>query len=88
MLTQVEKKQIIDQFKTSEHDTGSSSVQVAILTAEINKLQVHCQKNHKDYSSRRGLLQKVSFRKAHLKYLQETAKEVYLELLKRLNLRK
>lgn len=88
MLTHTEKKRIIDDFKIAEHDTGSSAVQVAILTAEINKLQVHCENNHKDYSSRRGLLQKVSYRKAHLKYLQRTAKEVYQDLLKRLSLRK
>lgn len=88
MLTPAEKKHIIDEFKLTDHDTGSSAVQVAILTSEINKLQVHCQSNHKDYSSRRGLLQKVSYRKAHLKYLHRTAKELYQELLKRLNLRK
>ncbi len=88
MLTQVEKKNIIDQFKMSETDTGSSAVQVAVLTAEINLLQVHCKNNHKDYSSRRGLLQKVSSRKSHLKYLQDTNKELYQDLLKRLNLRK
>lgn len=88
MLTQAEKKDIIDQFKISDNDTGSSAIQVAILTAEINHLQGHCKANHKDYSSRRGLLQKVSGRKAHLKYLQNTNKESYQDLLKRLNLRK
>lgn len=88
MLTPAEKKQIIDQFKIAENDTGSSAVQVALLTAEINGLQLHCKDNHKDYSSRRGLLQKVSYRKAHLKYLQKTNKESYQDLLQRLNLRK
>jgi len=88
MLTQVEKKNIIDSFKISQNDTGSSAVQVAILTAEINKLQEHCAPHHKDHSSRRGLLQKVSDRKAHLKYLKETNNESYHDLLKRLNLRK
>jgi len=88
MLSTAEKQQIIKDFQISSNDTGSSAVQVAVLTAEINKLQVHCVNNHKDYSSRRGLLQKVSYRKAHLKYLQRTAKSVYLDLLKRLNLRK
>jgi len=88
MLTQVEKKNIIDQFKMSANDTGSSAVQVAVLTAEINKLQGHCKDNHKDYSSRRGLLQMVSDRKAHLKYLQNTNNALYQDLLQRLNLRK
>jgi len=88
MLTQVEKQNIIEQFKISDNDTGSSAVQVAVLTAEINKLQGHCGTNHKDFSSRRGLLQKVSYRKAHLKYLHSTNKELYKDLLKRLNLRK
>ncbi len=88
MLTAQEKAQIIQNFGLSAHDTGSSAVQVAILTADINLLQGHCKANHKDYSSRRGLLQKVSYRKAHLKYLQRTNKELYLDLLQRLNLRK
>lgn len=88
MLTQEAKTQIIKDFGMSAHDTGSSAVQVAILTADINLLQGHCKDNHKDYSSRRGLLQKVSDRKSHLKYLQNTNKELYQELLKRLNLRK
>ncbi len=88
MLTQVEKQNIIEQFRMSDNDTGSSAVQVAILTADINQLQGHCKANHKDYSSRRGLLQKVSYRKAHLKYLLHTNKELYQDLLKRLNLRK
>ncbi len=88
MLTQEAKSQIIKEFGLSANDTGSSAVQVAILTADINLLQGHCKANHKDYSSRRGLLQKVSYRKAHLKYLLKTNKELYQDLLKRLNLRK
>ena len=88
MLTQEEKTRIIKEFGMSETDTGSSAVQIAVLTADINLLQGHCKANHKDYSSRRGLLQKVSYRKAHLKYLLNTNKELYLDLLKRLNLRK
>ena len=88
MLTLIDKKKIITDFQMSSNDTGSSAVQVAILTAEINGLQGHCKSNHKDFSSRRGLLQKVSDRKSHLKYLQKTNKELYRDLLKRLNLRK
>jgi small subunit ribosomal protein S15 len=88
MLTPEAKAQIIKDFGMSATDTGSSAVQVAILTADINLLQGHCKANHKDYSSRRGLLQKVSDRKAHLKYLLKTNKELYQDLLKRLNLRK
>jgi len=88
MLTQEAKSKIITDFGMSANDTGSSAVQVAILTADINLLQGHCKNNHKDYSSRRGLLKKVSERKAHLKYLLRTNKELYQDLLKRLNLRK
>jgi len=88
MLTSIDKKKIITDFQISKNDTGSSAVQIAVLTAEINLLQEHCKINHKDYSSRRGLLQKVSYRKAHLKYLQNTNQESYQDLLKRLNLRK
>ena len=88
MLTPEAKTEIIKAFRMSPTDTGSSAVQVAVLTADINLLQGHCKANHKDYSSRRGLLQKVSDRKSHLKYLQNTNKELYQDLLKRLNLRK
>lgn len=88
MLTPEAKTQIIKDFGMSATDTGSSAVQIAILTTDINLLQGHCKANHKDYSSRRGLLQKVSNRKKHLKYLQNTNKELYQELLQRLNLRK
>ena len=88
MLTRDAIQEIIKNFQMSESDTGSSAVQIAILTADINLLQGHCKANHKDYSSRRGLLQKVSNRKKHLKYLQNTNKELYQDLLKRLNLRK
>lgn len=88
MLTHDAKQDIIKNFQMSESDTGSAAVQIAVLTADINLLQGHCKANHKDYSSRRGLLQKVSNRKKHLKYLQNTNKELYQDLLKRLNLRK
>ena len=88
MLTRDAIQEIIKNFQMSESDTGSSAVQIAILTADINLLQGHCKANHKDYSSRRGLLHKVSNRKKHLKYLQNTNKELYQDLLKRLNLRK
>ena len=88
MLTREEKKKIIDDFKISENDTGSSAVQVAVLTAEINKLQSHFEKNKKDFSSRRGLMKMISGRKSHLKYLSNTNQELYKDILKRLNLRK
>ena len=65
-ITKEEKQNIIAEFGKGSQDTGSSQVQVALLTKNISKLTEHCQKNPKDFSSRRGLLQMVSDRRGHL----------------------
>ncbi len=69
MLDKNAKEKIIEKFKTHATDTGSPQVQIAILTAEIVDLTRHLQSHKKDFSSRRGLLKKVSERRRLLKYL-------------------
>lgn len=87
MLDKKTKQKIIDKFKIHKTDTGSSQVQIAILTEEIKQLSNHL-KNHKnDHSSRRGLLKKVSERRRLLKYLQKEDGQAFDELAKNLKLR-
>lgn len=81
------KQQIINSFKTSEADTGSVQVQLALLTERINHLNEHLKKNPKDNHSRRGLLQMVGKRKGFLLYLRDRDIEEYRKILKELNIR-
>lgn len=87
-ITKEEKQKICAEFGKGPQDTGSSQVQAVILTREITHLTGHCQKNPKDFSTRRGLLQKVSDRHSHLQYLQRTDISRYKELVAKLGLRK
>lgn len=82
------KTQAIEEFKTSDNDTGSSAVQIAILTKRINHLTEHMRTNKKDYASRRGLLRMVSKRRGLLDYVRSNDPQGYLDLLARLNIRK
>ena len=84
----VVKPEIIAAYKTHETDTGSSEVQVALLTARINHLTEHLRTHRKDFHSRRGLLQMASRRRKLLDYLKKHDLPKYSELLQRLNLRK
>jgi len=88
MLEKELKEKIIEKFKTHPTDTGSPQVQIAILTEEIKQLISHLQKHKKDFSSRRGLLRKVSERRRLLKYLAREDKKAYEKLLEQLRLRK
>jgi small subunit ribosomal protein S15 len=83
-----EKAKTIGDFKLHEKDTGSADVQVALLTARINHLTEHLQKNKKDHSSRRGLLMMVGQRRRLLDYLQITDLNRYHTVTKKLKLRK
>jgi small subunit ribosomal protein S15 len=87
-ITKEEKQNIFGEFGKNAQDTGSSQVQVALLTKDILKLTEHCQKNPKDHSTRRGLLQKVCDRRGLLTYLQKTDVNKYKELVAKLGLRK
>jgi len=75
MLDAKKKQRIIEKYRTHESDTGSPQVQIAILTTEIAELTKHLKDHKKDFSSRRGLIKKVSERRRLLKYLdREDAK--------------
>lgn len=82
------KEALIKKFKTHSTDTGSSEVQIAILTEEVNELTEHLQQHKKDFSSRRGLLRKVGQRRRLLKYLEKENAESYQSLIKKLKLKK
>jgi len=87
-LTKEVKAQIIKDFAKNEKDTGSTEVQIAILTHEINLLTDHLKEHTHDYHSRRGLLRKVGQRKSLLNYLAKNDVNSYREVIKKLGLRK
>lgn len=82
------KKEIIDKFATHEGDTGSSEVQVALLTNRINELTEHFKIHKKDHHGRRGLLKLVGRRRRLLAYLKRKDLERYRATIERLGLRK
>jgi small subunit ribosomal protein S15 len=87
-LTKEDKLTIISDFGIHEGDTGSPQVQIALLTNRIQYLTDHLRVHKHDEHSRRGLLQLVGQRRRLLKYLKRKDNEAYLEILKRLNLRR
>ncbi len=88
MITTEKKAEIIKEFGKNDNDTGSTEVQVALLTYRINDLQNHFKNHKKDHHSRRGLLSLVNARRKHLDYLKKTNLDGYLALIKKLGLRK
>ena len=82
------KKEIIEKFKTHDTDTGSSEVQIALLSERITYLTDHFQTHQKDHHSRRGLLRLVSQRRSLLDYLKRKNVDAYRQLISRLGLRK
>lgn len=88
MLTTKKKAAIIKDVATHDTDTGSADVQVALLSRQIDELAKHLKKNQKDFHSRRGLLQMVADRRAHLRYLELNNKRRYNALIKKLGLKK
>jgi len=87
-LTKEQKAKIIKEFARDEKDTGSSEVQIAILTHEINALTDHLKTHKQDKHSKRGLLIKVGKRRSLLNYLIETDVKRYREVVAKLGLRK
>ena len=87
-LTKETKQEIVKKYARNEKDTGSTEIQVAILTQEINDLTEHLKVHTHDYHSRRGLLRKVGQRRSLLNYLLKTDVKRYRELVKKLGLRK
>jgi small subunit ribosomal protein S15 len=82
------KREIIEEYKTHESDTGSPEVQVAILTHRINELNEHLREHKKDHHSRRGLLKMVGQRRNLLNYLKKNDVARYRTLIQKLGLRR
>ena len=87
-LSAQEKAAIVAEHGQNETDTGSTAVQVALLTANINKLQSHFGGHKKDHHSRRGLIRMVNQRRKLLDYLKSKDLGGYSELIKKLGLRR
>lgn len=86
-LSKERKDKIIAKFRTHDNDTGSSEVQIAILTEEVKELTDHLKKHKQDFSSRRGLLRKVQERKRLLRYLQREDDKRYEGIIKALKIK-
>jgi small subunit ribosomal protein S15 len=88
LITKEEKQELIGNFKRSEGDTGSSEVQIAILTKKINLLTEHLKVNKRDHSGRRGLMMMVSRRRRLLDYLKTREPQRYVDVIQALGIRK
>ncbi len=88
MLTKRVKSNIVSEHQAHEKDTGSASVQVAMISRQIAELATHLKKHPKDNHSRRGLLQMVSKRRRLLDYLKKREPKSYERMLKKLDLKK
>lgn len=86
-LTQQRKQELISEYQVHDTDTGSSEVQIAMLTERINRLSEHLRGNQKDFSSRRGLLKLIGQRKRLLSYIQKEDRQKYQALIARLGIR-
>ena len=86
-ITKEDKEKIIKKFGENKKDTGSTEVQVAILSHRISELTEHVKVHKKDNHTRRGLVQLVSQRKKLLKYLVRSDSDSYLKLIKELSIR-
>lgn len=87
-ITNERKNEIINEYKIHENDTGSTEVQIAVLTEEIEILNTHLRVHTKDHHSRRGLLKMVGKRRNLLTYLRNSNVVSYRELIKKLGLRR
>ena len=87
MLLKAEKQAIMQEYARQEGDTGSPEVQIAVLTAQINRLTVHFKEHKHDYHSHRGLMKMVGRRKNLLAYLKKKDYDRYKDLIAKLGLR-
>lgn len=87
-ITKERKQALIGDFRRAEADTGSPEVQVALLTTRIGELTEHLRTHSKDFASRRGLLMMVSRRRRLLDYLKKVNPQCYLDVIRRLEIRK
>mgnify|MGYP001580275287 CR=1 FL=1 len=86
MLKKDDKNKILGEFKIHDTDTGSTEVQIGILSKEIKELAKHLQTHKHDFSSRRGLLRKVSRRKQLLRYLEQANPKRYDKVVSKLKI--
>ena len=86
-LDSAKKQEIVKQFGRNENDTGSSEVQIALLSARISELTEHLKTFKKDHASRLGLLKLVGQRRRLMRYLKRTNKESYLKTIEALSIR-
>jgi small subunit ribosomal protein S15 len=86
MLTKTKKANVIKKLGKTDKDTGSPEVQIGLLTKKIEELSKHLKINKKDVHSRRGLIQMISNRRKHMKYLQGKSPKKYSSLVKELGL--
>ncbi|MCU0276536.1 MAG: 30S ribosomal protein S15 [Acidobacteria bacterium] len=87
-ITKETKQKLISRFQINDKDTGSSEVQISVLTERIRSLTEHFKTHQKDNHSRKGLLTMVSTRKKLLNYLRRTDYDKYLKIIQELELRK
>lgn len=88
MITSEKKQAVIKDLQGSSTDTGSATVQVGIMTERIKELTEHLKVNKKDFAARRGLLKLVGQRKRHLQYIAARDGQAYLDLIKKLGIRR
>ena len=86
-ITRENKKKLIDEFSKSEKDTGSTAIQIAVISERIKNLTEHFKTHNNDNHSKRGLVALVNQRKKLLKYLSNKNNKEYQELIKKLNIR-
>ncbi len=87
-ITKQHRRELVGEYKRFDKDTGSPEVQIAILTARVNGLTEHLRTHSKDYAGRRGLLMLVSRRRRLLDYLKTVDPQRYLDIIRRLDIRK
>ena len=87
-ITRERKQELISDYRQADNDTGSPEIQIALLTTRIGQLTDHLQTHKKDYASRRGLLMMVSRRRRLLDYLKRVSPQRYLDIIRRLDIRK
>ena len=88
MLNPQEKLKIIDKYKLHKSDTGSTEVQISLLSEEIKQMLLHLKKHVKDFHSKRGLLKMVSKRRSLLAYLKKEDIKKYNSIIKKIGLKK
>jgi len=88
MISSEKKQGVVSSLQTHKNDTGSAAVQAGIMTERIKELTEHLKVNKKDFAARRGLLQLVGKRKRNLQYIASKDGKAYLDLIKKLGIRR